>query len=157
MAIATVAPGVQVTTTEPAPEVLTTSTLVGTEAKEPKLMVPRLVTGLLRDVPNAQPLVMVALTVKLLVAAAASKAGEKRIDHEASRKRAHSDIFRPPLPADGNIDRVRIHTGGGCRLHRHPAIHRIPLIGAGTRAAEAGNVVPNRGAWRAGIEVIRHR
>ena len=61
----------QVTTTEPAPALLTISTLLAMSDREPKLRVPRLEIGLASELPNTQPLVRVAETVNVVVAVAA--------------------------------------------------------------------------------------
>jgi len=75
MAILTAVPGVQVTTTEPAPLLLAISILPGIDDSEPKFRVPRLLTGLAGVLPKAQPPVMVAETVKLRAGVVAASAG----------------------------------------------------------------------------------
>src|SRR5471030_229310 len=96
MEIVGVAPGVQVTTTLPAPVVLTMSRLLGTEASEPKLMVPRLVIGLVTELPKAQPLTMVALTVKFWMAVPASAAEQSSSGRVKRVIRYRSGIVSPP-------------------------------------------------------------
>ena len=54
----------QVTTTLPVPLAVTTSTLLGIDDIDPKLMVPRFEIGVASELPKAQPLTMVAETVK---------------------------------------------------------------------------------------------
>lgn len=55
-------PGVQVTTIEPAPLLLATSTLLLIADIVPKSSVPKSVLLLLPELPNAQPLVISAVT-----------------------------------------------------------------------------------------------
>jgi len=81
----TLAPVVQVTTILPAPLVLTTSTLLGRDDIEPKLMVPRLEMGVARELPKAQPLTMVALTVKEAFAVSARAVELSRADNSSSK------------------------------------------------------------------------
>jgi len=73
-------PGVQVTTMDPAPGVLATSTLSAIEDIEPKFSVPKSVTESLLLVPRAHPLVITEETVKLLVVVSAKTETENRVN-----------------------------------------------------------------------------